>query len=63
MDEKQKQRVMAAVLVFNLILIFYQIFFNGFLFGEFTIVKLLIGLLLSAAGAGATYLAVQFAQK
>ena len=51
MDEEQKQRVMKAVLTFNLIIIPYQIFFNL----QFDILRLLLGVLIAGVAAGIVY--------
>jgi hypothetical protein len=61
MDESQKQRVMYAIIAFNLTIITYQVIFN---MGEsFTWLKLLGGIVLAAViGAGA-YFGGQFMQK
>jgi hypothetical protein len=61
MDESQKQRVMIAIIAFNLTIITFQLVFN---MGEsFTWLKLLGGLLLAAVVGGGAYLGAQFMQK
>ena len=64
MDEQLKQRVLMAVLAFNLIIIAYQILFNsGLVFGDaFSWGRLAIGLLIAVAGAGVAYVVVQKTQ-
>ena len=63
MDEQRKQCILMAILVFNLIIIAFQIVFNSGLFGnEFSWLKLLIGLVVAAVAAGITYFVVQKTQ-
>jgi hypothetical protein len=64
MDESQKQRVMVAIVAFNLTIITYQLVFNMNLFGfPFTVIKLLLGLVLAAVVGGAAYFGAQFMQR
>jgi hypothetical protein len=61
MDESQKQRVMIAIIAFNLTIITYQLVLN---MGEsFTWLKLLGGIVLAAVVGGGAYLGAQFMQK
>lgn len=64
MDENLKQRLLMAVLAFNITIIVYQIGFNSGLFGnDYSHVKLAIGLVAAAAVGGAAYLGVQMTQR
>jgi hypothetical protein len=64
MDESQKQRVMLAIVAFNLTIITYQLIFNMNMFGfTFTWVKLALGLVLAAVVGGAAYVGAQFMQR
>lgn len=61
MDESQKQRIMLAIIAFNITIIGYQLIFN--MGASFTIIKLLAGLVLAAGVAGAAYGAAMFMGK
>ena len=64
MDDLLKQRLLWAAIGFNFTMITYQVVFNsGMWFGQFSILKLLIGLLIAAAAGGGGYLAAQMTQK
>jgi hypothetical protein len=59
MDDEQRQRLMIALVAFNLTIVIYQVVFNMGLFGfTFSAGKLMLGLLLAAAvGAGGYFAA------
>lgn len=58
MDEQAKQALLVAVLAFNIVIILFQVLFNGFpgfISDTFTVPKLLGGLLLAAAIGGGIF--------
>lgn len=63
MDEQLKQSLLMAVLAFNVIIILFQLFLNGVILGEFSWVKMVIGILLALAGAGAAFFGVKMTHK
>lgn len=63
MDELLKQRLIWAALGFNFTLIGYQLFFNGMWLGQFSVLKLIIGVVIAAVVAGGGYFAAQLTQK
>ncbi len=64
MDEQQKQRVMMAIVAFNMVIIAYQIIFNSGLFGfPFSVGKLLIGLVVAAVIGGVAYVVAGLTQR
>lgn len=53
MDERNKQALLIAILVFNVVVILFQLIFNT---GEgFSFLKLLLGIAIGAAIGGATF--------
>ena len=63
MDEQQKQRVLVAILAFNVTAIGFQLVFNMGFFGfSFTWLKLTLALILGAVAAGVAYVGVQMTQ-
>ena len=61
MNEQLKQRVMTAVVGFNLTIIAYQLGFN---WGEdFSWTKLLLGLVIAVVVGGVVYVGMQFMQR
>ncbi len=61
MDELLKQRLMMAIVAFNLTIIIYQVGFNSG--GSFTMLKVFIGVAIAAAAAAAAYVATQMTQR
>jgi hypothetical protein len=61
MDESQKQRVMVAIIAFNLTIITFQVALN--MGQSFTLIKLLGGIVLAAVVAAGAYFGAQFMQK
>ena len=59
MEEDVKQRVLAAVLAWNLTIIGYQIFFN---WSDFSILKFLLGVLIASAIAAGVFFGMKFTQ-
>lgn len=63
MDEQTKQALLIAILVFNLVVILFQVLFNGFLGGiivsEFSWPRLFIGILVGAALGGGIFAVVR----
>ena len=59
MDDDVKQRVMAAILTFNVVIIGYQVIFNL----EFSFLRFMLGALIAGVVAAGVYFAVQFSQK
>jgi hypothetical protein len=53
MDDKNK--ILLPIVIFNMVFIFYQLFFNGVVFSVFTWTKLFVGILLGAVAAGITF--------
>jgi hypothetical protein len=63
MDEQQKQRVLMAVLAFNVTAIGFQFVFNMGFFGfGFTWLKLVLAVVLGAIAAGVAYVGTQMTQ-
>ena len=64
MDEKIKQRVMMAVVGFNLTIIIYQIGFNSSFFGnQFSATRLFGGIVLALIVAGICFMVVKLTQR
>ncbi len=64
MDEQQKQRVMMAIVAFNIVIIAFQIIFNSGLFGfPFSVGRLLIGLVIAAVVGGIGYVVAGLMQR
>ena len=63
MDELLKQRLLWAAVAFNFTIITYQVVFNGMWFGQFSWIKLLIGVAVAAVAGGGGYFAAQMTQK
>lgn len=62
MDEQTKQALLVAILVFNLVVIFFQMLFNGFpgiIVSEFSWLRLFIGILIAAALGGGIFAVVR----
>lgn len=62
MDEQTKQALLVGILAFNLIIIFFQILFNGFpgiIVSEFSWLRLFAGLVLAAAVGGGIFAVVR----
>lgn len=52
MSEDLKQRLLTAIVAFNLVLIAYQVIWNS---NPFSVTGLLLGIVLGAAAGGATF--------
>ena len=65
MDEQLKTRVCLALIAFGLTVIVYQLIFNMRLItgAQFTVWKLILGLVIGVVVGGATYVVAQFTQK
>jgi hypothetical protein len=65
MDEQLKTRVCLALIAFGLTVIVYQLIFNMRLItgAQFTVLKLILGLVIGVVVGGATYVVAQFTQK
>lgn len=61
MDERQKQRVLMAVVAFNVVAMAYQFVFNTF--PTFTYPKLLLAVGLGAVAGGLAYVVTMLTQK
>ena len=64
MDDAQKQRLLVAIIAFNLTVLIFQVVFNMGMFGfAFTWGKLALAVVLGAVVGGGTYGAMQFLQR
>lgn len=58
MDEQTKQALLVAILAFNIVIILFQVLFNGFpgiIIGAFDPLRLLVGIVLAAVVGGGIF--------
>lgn len=63
MDEQTKQALLIAILAFNIIIILFQVLFNGFLggifFKEFSYLRLFLGIVIAAGLGGGIFVVMR----